>query len=125
MYVARRKKPFSSAPVARRVVANEAAFLAALRGAVPGVDVRVVDADFTLMPYAEQVALVRASHIIIGMHGAGMTHGIHMAPADECGGGAVVIELFPNGNSEKGVRNMNVQVRVGYAPGASGMPRGR
>ena len=36
-YVARRVKPFNSAPVQRRVVANEAEFLGALRGAYPSV----------------------------------------------------------------------------------------
>ena len=32
------------------------------------------------------------------------------APKDECGGRTAIIELFPAPNSEKGIRNMNVQV---------------
>ena len=42
----------------------------------------------------------------------GMTHGIHQADTDECGGRTALIEMFPLPNAEKGVRNMNVEVRA-------------
>ena len=96
-----------------RVVANGDALLHALRTAGAGaVDVDVVEADFASMPYAEQVALVRGVHVLVGMHGAGMMHGVHLAPADECGARPVVVELFPRGVTQWGVRNLATQVRA-------------
>ena len=44
------------------------------------------------------------------MHGAGMAHSMLMAATDECGGGTAVIELFPLGQHQQGIRNMNVLV---------------
>ena len=41
-----------------------------------------------------------------------MTHGIHMADTDECGGHTALIEMFPQMNTEKGVKNMNIQVSL-------------
>ena len=77
-------------------------------------DVEVVVADFTPIPYEEQMRMSRASHVLIGMHGAGMVHGLDQAATDECGGPTALVELFPLPNSEKGVRNMNVQVGRTY-----------
>jgi hypothetical protein len=115
-YVQRKKKPFSSAPVQRRTISNDAAFIDMLKTAVPEADVDVLVADFTPTPYEQQMRIARASHVIIGMHGAGMVHGLDQADTDECGGRTALIELFPHPNSEKGIRNMNMQVREWYGP---------
>ena len=39
-----------------------------------------------------------------------MVHGLDQADTDECGGKTAIIEMFPQPNEEKGIRNMNVQV---------------
>lgn len=46
--------------------------------------------------------------------GAGLVHGLDLADADECGGSTGVLEMFPQPNTEKGIRNMNVQVGRNY-----------
>lgn len=43
-----------------------------------------------------------------------MVHGLDQADTDECGGRTSIIELFPEPNAEKGIRNMNVQVGRNY-----------
>ena len=98
-----------------RRVANADALLLALRGAAEDarVDADVVEADFALLPYGDQVALVRRSHLLVGIHGAGMTHAVNMAPRDACGGVPAVVELFPEGNLQRGVRNLVVQLGLG------------
>jgi hypothetical protein len=82
------------------------------------------------------VALVRRSDVLLGMHGAGLTHALHLAPpprqqrcsdvnssdADGDSHGptgssprslhrqsrhqTAVVELFPYGHSQKGIRNL-------------------
>ena len=113
LYIVRKKKPFNPAPVADRVVANEdellpAILAAALRAGAASVEVD--SADFTGMSFEEQLLRVRAAHLVIGMHGAGMVHAIHLAPADSCGGATSVIEMLPLGHTEWGIGHL-----VGYA----------
>ena len=55
----------------KRVLANDAAVVAALR-AQPGL--RVVAADFAALPFEQQVAEAAAADILAGPHGAGLTH---------------------------------------------------
>jgi hypothetical protein len=122
LYLVRKGKPFSSEPVRDRVVANEADFVVMLQGKGPSgpfrastrranapvsdgqarhsesevaVDVDVDVADFTGVPYEQQLRRVRAAHIIIGMHGAGLVHVLHSPDADACGGPTALIELLP------------------------------
>ena len=54
-----------------RVVRNDADVVAAL--AARG-ELRVSSADFSVLPFPQQVALVAASDILAGPHGAGLTH---------------------------------------------------
>ena len=67
-----------------------------------------------LVPAARPHARTRLS--------AGMTHGIHMADTDECGGGTAVVELFPATHAEKGIRNMVVGVGRRYFSWTNGDP---
>jgi hypothetical protein len=106
LYVVRKKKPFNPAPVQDRVIANEVEFVAALLSAQAGVDIEVDSADFTGMPFEEQLRRTRAAHVMIGMHGAGMVHGIHLADRDECGGGTSAVELLPNDHGEWGIGHL-------------------
>jgi hypothetical protein len=122
LYLVRKGKPFSSEPVQDRVVANEAEFVTMLQGKGASgpfrastrrasalvsdgqvrhsegdveVDVKVDAADFTGVPYEQQLRRVRAAHIVIGMHGAGLVHVLHSPDTDSCGGPTALIELLP------------------------------
>ena len=113
LYIVRKKKPFNPAPVADRVVSNEdelvaSVLAAALRAGAASVEVD--SADFTGMSFEEQLLRVRAAHLVIGMHGAGLVHAIHLAPVDLCGGATSVIEMLPLGHTEWGIGHL-----VGYA----------
>ena len=45
-------------------------------------------------------------HLVIGMHGAAMVHGMHLAAADLCGGPTSVLELLPRDHSEWGIAHL-------------------
>lgn len=106
LYVVRRKKPFNPAPVRSRTVANDDELVPALRAAHPGALIEVVEADFTLMTFKQQLEEVRSSHIMFGMHGAGLVHGIHLADADECGGPTALVETLTFHGVERGVQHL-------------------
>ncbi|KAK1762084.1 hypothetical protein QBC33DRAFT_614531 [Phialemonium atrogriseum] len=57
---------------------------AALRERVPHVSVRLV--DFAALPFAEQLRVARTTDVLVGVHGAGLTHAMSRAgviqPAD-------------------------------------------
>ena len=84
----RRKKPFA-APGQQigRVIENEDALAKALRQ-IPGVKT-VIQQEFFELEYKAQVELVGRADILLGMHGAGLTNLIYLAPH------AHVIEMVP------------------------------
>ena len=71
-------------------------------------------ADFTGMPFEEQLLRVRSAHLVVGMHGAGMVHGIHLADADACGGPTSVLELLPHEHTEWGVGHLTSYAGKAY-----------
>jgi hypothetical protein len=96
-YVVRKAKPFGGGkPITSRVIANEEEFVAAVAAAAAGAgaDVDVVPLEFTGMPYAAQFEAVRSCHVLIGMHGAGLVHAVHMADGDACGGRTALVEVL-------------------------------
>ena len=68
-----------------------------LSDAIEGIDgVIVRTADLAHLPFDQQVKLVHSSSIILGMHGAGLTHIMNMAVgAPDC---CALVELFPSTN---------------------------
>ncbi|CAN8096632.1 unnamed protein product [Discula destructiva] len=70
-------------------------------------DVRLV--DFEDMPFREQIQLARDTDVLVGMHGAGLTHAMFM----EEGRGAVV-EIQPDRLCHKGFRNLAKMTRTAY-----------
>eukprot|EP00887_Chlorella_sp_A99_P003387 scaffold7.g3387.t1 len=62
---------------ASRRVANEAALLAAVRGAFPGLRLAVHRGD---LPAADAIELFQRAKVIIGPHGAGLSHALFAAP---------------------------------------------
>jgi hypothetical protein len=72
----------------KRLVANEAALLHALRRAFP--DREVVGVDTGALAFREQVELLHSASMLLGVHGAGMTLMVYMQPKQ-----TAVVELFP------------------------------
>ena len=55
--------------------------------------IKVITQDFGKISFEDQIRLIHSSHIIMGVHGAAMAHGVHMAiGAPNC---CAMIELFP------------------------------
>ncbi len=83
LYISRADNVRSEGHVGKcvRAVLNEAEVVAAL-GAQP--------VHFLDMPYEEQVAMVRRARVIIGAHGAALTHVLNITPA------TTIVELNPN-----------------------------
>ena len=77
-----------------RQIDNEEAVIEALRsgataGAASIAAVEVTRVDFARMPVAEQLAVVAATDVLVGMHGAALTYSLYLAPH------AGVLELWP------------------------------
>lgn len=70
-------------------------------------DLRLV--EFETMPFREQIRLVRSTDVLVGMHGAGLTHAMFM----EEGRGAVV-EIQPDRLCHKGFRNLAKMMGIPY-----------
>ncbi|KAK0725615.1 hypothetical protein B0H67DRAFT_642004 [Lasiosphaeris hirsuta] len=100
----------------RRLVGQDALF-AALRTAIPSeihIDLQVI--DFTSILLAEQLLLVVEAHLLIGVHGAGLTHALFMRE----GVGAIVeLQSEVMHDSNKGTphrefRNLAAMRGLGY-----------
>lgn len=70
-------------------------------------DLRLVELE--TMPFHEQIRLIRNTDVLVGMHGAGLTHIMFM----EEGRGAVV-EIQPDRLCHKGFRNLAKMMRIPY-----------
>jgi glycoprotein 2-beta-D-xylosyltransferase len=71
----------------QRKLANEPVLLQVLR-TLADVEVRAVALE--RLPFGEQLALVAATDVLVGMHGAGLTHALFLPPW------AGLVELFPD-----------------------------
>eukprot|EP01042_Synura_sphagnicola_P005857 gene5857-7473_t len=113
--ISTRKNVTSSrtAAIHSRTYANLDQILQSLRTMAHQVE--ILQVDFGDHPIPRQVALAHSVDIIIGFHGAGMSHMFHMNPErSRCCG---VVELFPQ---PKGCNDWNFDVcdfakRQGYA----------
>ncbi|KAB8291749.1 hypothetical protein EYC80_006544 [Monilinia laxa] len=81
----------------RRLVGQES-YLEELALQDPRVKIQMI--DFESIPFSEQVKIVRETDILVGVHGAGLTHGIFLPE------GSVMVEILPEGLSHKGFRNL-------------------
>lgn len=98
-----------------RVIAN----FDELRETITSIDgVTVRTADLARLPFDQQVQLVHSSSIVLGMHGAGLTHIMNMAVgAPNC---CALVELFPSTlvdplfNGYQGYANMARWLGVKY-----------
>ena len=100
--------------------------LSALSKLSPSVPVNLIVQDFMSISFEEQVRLIAASSIVIGMHGAGIAGTMHMSVGTKycCG----VIEIFPEGEFKlnRGYSAMSRRLghyyeRLNVPPGNTGL----
>ena len=85
-----------------RKLVNQSNLLSDLRSAFPYAKnkIEVREIDFAALPLAEQLQLVRETDVLVGVHGAGLTHAMFLPP------GGAVVEILPPGLKHKGFRNL-------------------
>ncbi|OAX78660.1 hypothetical protein ACJ72_07031 [Emergomyces africanus] len=81
----------------RRLI-NQERYIERLKANFPSLDVNLV--DMAVLPFSEQIQLVRRSDILAGVHGAGLTHGIFLPPR------STIAEILPPTLKHKGFRNL-------------------
>ena len=90
-----------------RILANEAEVTAAIAGTNM---VTYKIADTAGMPYAEQLALVRKTNILVGVHGAGLM--LILFAANE----AVLVEVHPSYRQDRHFRHASRMIGKDYMP---------
>ncbi|PNH36980.1 hypothetical protein VD0004_g9793 [Verticillium dahliae] len=90
----------------RRIVGHEP-MLAALRERVP--HIRVQSVDFAALTFAEQLRTVRETDVLVGVHGAGLTHVMFMR--ENVG---AIVEIQPGTMTHAGFRNVAAMRGLGY-----------
>ena len=81
-------------------------FRSAISSLSDKIEIREVDfADFTMR---EQLRLVRETDVLVGVHGAGLTHAMFLKP------GAAVAEIIPPDLNHKGFRNLALMRSLPY-----------
>ena len=83
---------------AKRHLIDQEHYIETLKSKFPAVDIQSV--DFANHSFAEQLSLVRRTDILVGVHGAGLTHGMFLTP------GSAMVEIIPPGFQHKGFRNL-------------------
>ena len=82
----------------KRLLVNKEEYISSLKFRFPAVKIELV--NFAAISFAEQLKIVRRTDILVGVHGAGLTHGMFMRP------GSTMVETLPPGVAHKGFRNM-------------------
>jgi EGF domain-specific O-GlcNAc transferase len=82
----------------KRRLLREEEHLVALRLAFPHITIQAV--DFALSSFEDQVKLAASTDILVGVHGAGLTHAMFMRP------GSAVVEILPMEFNFMGFRNL-------------------
>lgn len=91
----------------RRSLQHQATLLAELAERNPRIEVRVV--DFAGLSFAEQVRVARETDVLVGVHGAGLTHLMFMRQ-----GAGAVVEIQPEGLEHHGFKNVAGMRGLGY-----------
>ncbi|KAH9895529.1 hypothetical protein F4778DRAFT_747202 [Xylariomycetidae sp. FL2044] len=86
---------------------NQRSLFAELQRRNPRVRVQMV--DFAAMSFSEQVRIARQTDVLVGVHGAGLTHSMFMRK-----GAGAVVEIQPRGLDHNGFRNVAGKLGLGY-----------
>lgn len=82
--------------------------------------VKVQSIDFGAIPYKTQLEIIRKTDVLVGVHGAGLTHGIFLSP------GSSIVEILPSDLNHKGFRNVaSLQGHSYFSVHASEPPRAK
>ncbi|ROT42604.1 hypothetical protein SODALDRAFT_326763 [Sodiomyces alkalinus F11] len=90
-----------------RRLKDQAALLAAL--GKRGLHIRVQAVDFAALSFPDQLRVARETDVLVGVHGAGLTHVLFMRR-----GAGAVVEIQPDGLDQKGYRNVANLLDLGY-----------
>ncbi|KAK3898021.1 hypothetical protein C8A05DRAFT_19317 [Staphylotrichum tortipilum] len=72
-------------------------------------NVHIHSIDFATLSFADQLRLVHETDVLLGVHGAGLTHTMFMRE-----GRGAVVEIRPATNDYRGFRNLAVMKGLGY-----------
>jgi protein O-GlcNAc transferase len=81
-----------------RKLENQALLLDDLKTTYPDITINIV--DFAALSFREQVETVATTDILVGVHGAGLTHSMWLPPH------SAVVEILPEKVGHKGFRNL-------------------
>ncbi|KXH59107.1 DUF563 domain-containing protein [Colletotrichum salicis] len=98
----RQGKPLNVTLIDRRVsrrLLNQDVLLDAARNAFPDANFQAI--DLGAMSFPEQLRIIQSTDVLIGVHGAGLTHTMFLRE-----NGAAVVEIQPSSMSHKGFRNV-------------------
>ncbi|RAO64780.1 uncharacterized protein BHQ10_000792 [Talaromyces amestolkiae] len=56
--------------------------------------------DFAVLPLTQQIQIIRSTDVLVGVHGAGLTHGLWLRE------GSAMVEILPDSFEHKGFRNL-------------------
>ncbi|THV43917.1 hypothetical protein BGAL_0815g00030 [Botrytis galanthina] len=82
----------------RRRLVDQDSYLEELVSRYP--HVKIQNIDFESLSFSEQVKVVRETDVLVGVHGAGLTHGMFLPER------SVMVEILPEELNHKGFRNL-------------------
>lgn len=92
--------------VEKRRLVDQERLLEAAKAKIPHVDLQSV--DFAGLTFCEQVQIIRNTDVLVGVHGAGLTHGMWLQP------GSTMAEVIPESLDFKGFRNLAALLGMDY-----------
>ncbi|MCJ1286154.1 hypothetical protein MMC26_005499 [Xylographa opegraphella] len=90
----------------KRRLLNKELYMGKLSSKFPAVEIQVI--DFAALSFVEQIRIARRTDILVGVHGAGLTHELFQRP------GSAVVEIIPHSLAHKGFRNLAKLLGHGY-----------
>jgi protein O-GlcNAc transferase len=79
---------------------NQESLFSTLRNTYSSENFTLNIVDFASIPLREQISIVRDTDVLVGVHGAGLTHGMFLPPR------SAVVEILPSELAHKGFRNL-------------------
>ena len=84
------------------------AHVSALRERFSHAPISIRTIDLAALTFEEQLHIARNTDVLVGVHGAGLTHSLFLKP------GAAVVEIMPHDVQHKGFRNLAGMRGMGY-----------